>query len=160
MFQGTDLPYTIVTAVKRGAGGTFRFLLGSNDSVAANSQNAVGQRYNSIDEYVIYRRDSGATSATTEKGTANNNAVIIRWQNSGTVAEVYVNGSSVGSGANDVGAVTPQDLFSLGAFPTSLTGAANFYLGDIAEVVVYNRLLTSGEQTQIENYFRTKFATY
>jgi hypothetical protein len=160
MFQGTDLPYTIVTAVKRGAGGTYRFLLGSNDSVAGNAQNAVGQRYNSTDEYVIYRRDSANNSAVTEKGTANNNAVIIRWQNSGTVAEVYVNGSSVGSGANDVGVLSSQDIFSLGAFPTGTTTAANFYLGDVAEVVVYNRLLTAGEQTQIENYFRTKFATY
>lgn len=160
MFQGTDTPYTIVTAVKRGAGGTFRFLLGSNESVSGNAQTAIGQRYNSTDEYVIYKRDDTTTSAATEKGTANNNAVIIRWQHSGTVAEVFVNGSSVGSGANDVGILTSQDLFTLGAFPTASSTAANFYVGEIVEVCIWNRLLTAGEQTQVETYFKEKFATY
>ncbi len=161
MFQGTDKAYTIVTAVKRGAGGTYRFMMGSNDVAGGGTaQTVLAQMWNSVSEYVAYKRDSASSSVVSEIGTANGNAVIIRWQSSGTLAEVYVNGTSAGTSANDVGALTVQDVFCIGGFPTGTTTAGTWWLGDIAEVVMYSRLLTAGEQLQIEAYFKTKFATY
>jgi hypothetical protein len=161
IFQGTDKAWTIVTAVKRAAGGTYRFLMGSNDIAGGgNAQVILSHKWNSVDDYVVYKRDTAAASVDSHIGTSGDTAVIIRWQHSGTVAEVYVNGSSAGTSANNVGALTVQDVFCIGGFPTAATTAANFWVGDIAEVVMYSRLLTAGEQTQIEDYFNDKFATY
>jgi hypothetical protein len=161
IFQGTDKAWTIVTAVKRAAGGTYRFLLGSNDIAGGgNAQVVLSQKWNSVDDYVIYKRDTSGSSVDSHIGTSGDTAVIIRWQHSGTLGEVYVNGASAGTSANNVGALTSQDAFCIGAFPSGLSSGATFWTGDIAEVVMYSRLLTAGEQTQIEDYFKSKFATY
>ena len=161
IFQGTDKAWTIVTAIKRASGGTYRFFMGSNDIAGGgNAQVVLSHKWNSVDDYVIYKRDTAASNVDSHIGTSNDNAVIIRWQHSGTVAEVYVNGTSAGTSANNVGALTVQDVFCIGAFPSGVSSGATWWAGDIAEVVMYSRLLTAGEQLQIEAYFKDKFATY
>ena len=36
--------------------------------------------------------------------------------------------------------------------------SSNFFKGDIAEIIIYNRVLTSSEQQQVENYLMDKYA--
>jgi hypothetical protein len=92
--------------------------------------------------------DSG-TIATSSNVNANNNAnYILGTTFNGASASLYLNGSSAGTG-------------SIGDF----AGGANMFIGggessNIAEVVIYDRVLTTGERQQVEAYLNTKYAIY
>jgi hypothetical protein len=52
--------------------------------------------------------------------------------------------------------IAAGNSFSVGA--TRYNGApSNFYSGDIAEVILYNRALSTSEQVQVENYLKFKY---
>lgn len=78
----------------------------------------------------------------------NTNYLLGATFNESSVATLYLNGASTGSGGI-----------------TSSNGQYNLYIGygepsNIAEMVVYNRVLTTPERQQVEAYLNTKYAIY
>ena len=65
-------------------------------------------------------------------------------------ATLYLNGSSVGSGG-----ITNNTGYTYGAYIGGGDGSSN-----IAEMVIYNRVLTTQERQQVETYLNTKYAIY
>ncbi len=52
------------------------------------------------------------------------------------------------------------DKGSLGARVTSADVGSFFYIGDIAEIIIYNRVLTVAEQTTIKTYLNSRYAIF
>jgi hypothetical protein len=86
----------------------------------------------------------------------NNTAGII----SGTVqynssssasGEVFVNGASGGTGTTSNASINSTTV-QIGSF-----GGANYFIGYIAEVLVYDRVLSSDELTKVHNYLQNKW---
>lgn len=79
----------------------------------------------------------------------NTNYLLGATFNESSVATLYLNGASTGSGAI-----------------TGMNGQYNLYIGglgepsNIAEMVIYNRVLTTTERQQVEAYLNTKYAIY
>jgi hypothetical protein len=159
IINGDDKPLTIVMAVKATNSTAFPTILGTNELTVGNTQFRCRLRNNSVSTYFMGLRDGAGTDANISGGTSDTNVKIVRFQTSGTAAEIFANNSSVASGAMDVSTCSAT-WFCLGATPTSASAGANFFGGEIAEIAVYSRLLSAGEQTQVETYFKDKFATY
>jgi hypothetical protein len=92
--------------------------------------------------------DGGTLSISSNINANNNTNYILETTFNGASASLYLNGSSAGTG-------------SVGDF----SGGANMFIGggessNIAEVVIYNRVLTTGERQQVEAYLNTKYAIY
>ena len=76
---------------------------------------------------------------------------IFRGSRSGTAQAIQRNNGTAST--NSLGANVTLDEFQVGAGP----GAANFHTGGIAEIIIYNRLLTAGEMVQINRYLSNKW---
>lgn len=159
IINGDDKPMTIVMAVKPTLSGAFPTIIGTNEITVGNTQFRVRARNNSSNTYLMALRDGAGTDANISGGTSTTAVQIIRWQTSGTAAEIFVNNSSVASGALDLATCTATWL-TIGAIPTAATTGTNFQAMDLAEIAIYSRLLTAGEQTQVETYFKNKFSAY
>jgi len=101
----------------------------------------------------LYHNGTFVTSSVT---LANNTAGII----SGTVqynssssasGEVFVNGTSGGTGTTSNATINSTTV-QIGSF-----NGANYYTGYIAEVLVYDRVLSSDELTKVHNYLQNKW---
>jgi hypothetical protein len=162
--DGIDHAYTVVTVMQKdNSGGEHMLSFGISDLVG-NGQWCIGIRHYSRDIYLQDKRDSdGLDEKTFECGTTDENVKIVRWQSDGQSAETFVNGSSVGTGSLDPVKGITGAYCTIGAYPNFVDINAAPYnpmKGKLAELIVYNRLLTSGEQDQVEAYCRERFATY
>ena len=101
----------------------------------------------------------GASSAGMHVGT---------WQRSAseTIANssLRIDGESLSSVNSGNGSASPNlpssevvNFVGAGAFHTGNIG--NFVIGDIAEILIYNRALNSTERRQVEEYLQEKWAT-
>lgn len=77
--------------------------------------------------------------------------------NTGTTERVYEDGTQINSAASDPMIDQTTQPCCVGA--ASDNTANNRWTGDLGEILVYNRLVTGGEQTSIESYLRTKWGT-
>ena len=77
----------------------------------------------------------------------------------GTDQNVYSNGSF--SDQFNIGGniATSTGLFQIGGYNQSFN-AAEYFNGRIAEIIMYNRAVTSIERQQVEAYLNTKYAIY
>jgi hypothetical protein len=71
-----------------------------------------------------------------------------------TTGKILVNGSEKASGSLNNLNNTTRAVNHIG---TDNSESANFYSGSIAELLIYNRLLTTSEQTAIEAYLMQKY---
>jgi hypothetical protein len=73
--------------------------------------------------------------------------------NSSVTATVSVNGTAIGSGTVYVPPVTPRTANYLGRsyWPEG------WFAGDLSEVLVYNRALTTSEVAAVTSYLTTKY---
>ncbi len=162
--DGVDHPYTVVTVMKKDNTGPEHMLPFGLSDLTGAGQWTIGIRHYSREIYLQDKRDSdGQDEQMFECGTTDENVNVVRWQSDGTAAETFINGSSVGTGAlNAVKGITGA-YCAIGAYPnyndTSLT-PYNPMKGKFGELIVYNRLLNSTEQTQVESYCRSRFASY
>jgi hypothetical protein len=159
IINGTDVPFTIVMAVKPVLTAANPTAIGTNEITVGNTQFRLRFRAAGVSTFFLGLRDGAGTDVTFSGGTSTATAQIVRAQSSGTAGEIFSNNVSVASGAFNVDACTAT-WFAFGATPTSATAGANFFGGEIAEVAIYSRLLTAGEQAQVETYFKNKFAAY
>ncbi|MEM9329231.1 MAG: Calx-beta domain-containing protein, partial [Bacteroidota bacterium] len=83
------------------------------------------------------------------------------WQSSDGEYEIYKNGSLDGSGTHATGVtMTPGGTLVLGAEQDNLGGgfdAAQDFDGDLAEVMIYNRVLNDAQRILVENYLGAKY---
>jgi hypothetical protein len=159
IINGTDVPFTIVMAVKPVLSGGFPTVMGTNENPSGNTQFRARFRNSSVNTFYMALRDGSGTDVSISAGTPTATVQIVRYQSSGTAAEIFSNNSSVASGSFNVAACSAT-WFTFGATPTAATTGTNFQPMDLGEVCVYSRLLNSTEQGQIETYFRNKFAAY
>jgi hypothetical protein len=78
----------------------------------------------------------------------------------GTTANLYDNGGNVGT--NVFSWNTHNGTFCIGAYFTNdnIGSLQELLVGKIAEIVVYDRVLTTPERQQVETYLNTKYAIY
>jgi hypothetical protein len=82
--------------------------------------------------------------------------------NSGTLISAFLNGTLVGTAdpADQSGGSNSSGEFSIGSEVT-LDEIDNFFCTcDIAEIIIYNRQVTTSERQQVEAYLNTKYAIY
>jgi len=82
--------------------------------------------------------------------------------NSGTLISAFLNGDAVGTAdpADQSGGNNSTGAFSIGSEVT-LNEADNFFCTcDIAEIIIYNRAITTPERQQVEAYLNAKYAIY
>jgi hypothetical protein len=72
---------------------------------------------------------------------------------------MYANGFEVGSGSIGGNISTSTGTLQIGGYNKSFN-AAEYFNGDVAEIIMYNRAVTSTERQQIEAYLNTKYAIY
>lgn len=80
------------------------------------------------------------------------NPYIYSVSGNGSATSFYRNGGLIASNANGVSA---PGIISLGGWGTGNTEQSN---GDVAEVLVYNRVLDNAERQEVENYLNLKYA--
>jgi hypothetical protein len=100
--------------------------------------------------YIQNGGDAGIDAVVSDTNVNNNTNYIIESTFSGTSASIYLNGAAVGTG-------------NIGEYG----GGLNMFLGNVgggdeasntAEVVIYNRVLTTPERQQVEAYLMSKYA--
>jgi len=127
-------------------------------------------RYGGTDRGVFYNLNTGVTNTNiisydynspsylyyNTTGAAN---VILTRENNSTTATIYNGSTQTGTGSkNDLQNRTYRQFHNLGMFasPTGTgdTTPVNTYY---CEVIIYNRVLTAGEKTQVWNYLSSKW---
>jgi hypothetical protein len=72
---------------------------------------------------------------------------------------MYADGFEVGSGSIGGNISTSTGTLQIGGYNKSFSGA-EYFNGDVAEIIMYNRAVTSTERQQVEAYLNTKYAIY
>jgi len=84
---------------------------------------------------------------------------ILSMTYNGTTQNVYSNGNFSNNFLIGGNIETSTGVFQIGGYNQSFNAAEYFY-GQIAEIIMYNRAVTSTERQQIEAYLNTKYAIY
>jgi hypothetical protein len=103
---------------------------------------------------------SNANDCSIENGTANNAFALISYKidNSGNISAFY-NGGSEGTGQNSsMASQNGLGEIYIGQSQSNITSEGLY--GDIAEIVMYSRSVTTPERQQVEEYINTKYAIY
>jgi len=149
MFTGSDLPHSIFIAHRKttNPGGTAHSLITASRS---SSTTPVHQHYTNSSYNHFRRPDSGGASTPNGSFVLDTNVNIWSIVFSGTEISSWINGAAnVSAQAHDVGALT-VDRVTIGAWnTTSVLQPANF---DLAEILIFNRALSTSERTSLENY--------
>ena len=156
-FSGSDLPMTIFTVHRSFDNSANKMIF----SLGRNSSNTPLHllRANSAAVKNAFRRDDASSSVNTNFGSSTTALEIFSNVFTGTDITLYVNGTLSGAAnqAMNVGTIT-LDRASLMARDTG--GAVSEYTGGyLAEVVIYNRALTTGERESVEDYLTAKYIT-
>lgn len=144
-----------------GAGPNTRFVVSrrasedaSNDNIFTITQGSAARislQYSSTSGRVSFVHNV-SNNLIFSNGNTNTNFQVIMGRRSGTTQALAVDGGTevTDTNASDVTGITDRDLFALNQITSFLTG-------DIAEALVYSRSLSSGEITQIIDYFTAKW---
>lgn len=122
---------------------------------SANSANAITCRHSgAVTTVQSFRIDTGGNTGVSGTATLGTNPEYVSYEYDGTTWSFRVGGAAAGSGA---GVRTPVcDLVSVGARRQS--GAYGQYItGKIADIFVYDHVLTAGETTTLEGYITGKY---
>ena len=99
-------------------------------------------------------------ASTTSLGTSNSAYVgqpnVVSLRRSVNVLQAFVNGTQQGSDVAST-AVATTNVNAQMFLGTSTTGGGSGLLGDLAELIIYKRALTTDERTQVENYLGRKW---
>lgn len=154
VFTGNDTPVSVFAVHKP----TNTSPIGPTIWSAGNSANSVGlfmhDNSTNFNASRIVKRDnaSAAVFASTAVIPANT-PTIMSMSCAGTTLKAWKNGTLFYNGAFNVGTVT-FDRFTIGARPNP---PDYFYVGDIAEIIIYNRALSDSEVASIEDYLGNKW---
>lgn len=146
-FAGSDVACTIMSAVKFNSLATAGEVWSFGSSASNNQVMALSNT--TTPEYNVLRRDDAATSKTFSAGTPTTSSMaILSLVFSGTVGQLFVNGTQIGSDTNlDVGALT-VNRFAFGALLRSV--ASVFLSGDLPESLIHPTALSTANRLLIE----------
>ena len=117
---------------------------------AGGGQNRWITFYNTTVGSISFRNDGAGASSVSSSGNTNTQFQIIRGRREGTTQAIAINSGSESSNTNATNAtITSLDIGGVG---TSLS-----LEGEVAEVIVYSRSLTSTEISDVENYLAAKW---
>lgn len=145
--------HTVFAVTKRDADINSIELIYNMGTGGTNSRNAmffanVGQN--------IYRSDAGASSNITLASLTTNAYHLYRGTYNGLTTLTFDADNNATSGTNSSGVVSSD---SSSFFLGSRSDTQFYLIGSICELIMFNRLLTSAEQTAMETYLKTKWAT-
>ncbi len=101
---------------------------------------------------IDWRSNNAGSGTTSNTGNTNTNFQILRGRRSGVTQAVAVNGGAETTDSNG------SDITGIdSAFIGTLTGAANFLEGSLAEILMYNRSLSTLEIAIVERYLSNKW---
>jgi len=125
---------------------------------AANSGNTTilfGHDNGNSNTFRIFKRDDASILAQGVTTTAAaSTPVMSSMSYAGSTLKAWKNGTSFYNGSFNVG-VTTLNTFALGIRPTS--SISNYFSGDIAEILIYNRALSDDQVASIQQYLSTKW---
>jgi hypothetical protein len=121
------------------------------------------QQYSDADNLAFYIGFSSGTACRIYNGdnlsslteTNNNQTYLFGTTVEGDQGELFLNGVSDGDGY--CGEITPAGAYYIGRW---VSGAATTTIMKMAEIVIYDRVLTTPERIQVEAYLNTKYAIY
>jgi hypothetical protein len=108
--------------------------------------------YNGGPYFSTYHNGSVAASSVSTLNTWNVGLAEFSGSSGNLTSNIYINNTLTGTGITTTDA-TPNSNIELGGF----AGPGNYLTGSIAEVLVYNRVLTLTEKTDIYNYLNNKW---
>ena len=126
--------------------GSFEPMYNFRTGAAAN---AAFMLFSTVAGNIDYRNNTSGTLPNT--GNTNTDFQILRGRRNGTTQAIAVNGGA--EATNNSGGDNASSVMYLG----SLSGVGNFLFGDIAEVIFYNRSLSTAEISIVENYLSSKW---
>jgi hypothetical protein len=113
-----------------------------------------------IGDYVSFPQNvDGWSDYQTQINIQNSIPRILSMTYDGTNQNVYSNGNF--SNTFNIGGniATSTGILQIGGYNKSFNDEEYFY-GQIAEIIMYNRAVTSTERQQVESYLNTKYAIY
>jgi hypothetical protein len=127
------------------------------DQTAGGAQIAQYIRHNGTTVEAIAFSGGSAFTDTVPSAVAANVAKCYSVTRSATAVEIWVDGVSNGpTVATGTPTVLANQALTIGA---NQSAGFQFFQGDIAEVIAYNRVLTTTERQQVESYLKTKWGT-
>lgn len=122
---------------------------------AANTNTISLQRYSTTagPGFYVYSGASGSSVVSTSGLTTSQYQLVEALHNGSNVATLYTNGTQIVQGAiNSIPNITRT-----GNIGTNYSHSGNFIQGQIAEVIVYNKILTDSERQTVESYIYGKY---
>lgn len=159
--NGEDLPSTV-------------FCIGKLNSLGSGTEERTYWSWNRSSsgsrEFLFEQQTNVATWRSSKEGTGGNMDVPVDagaddldWHyftaaHTGTATTIYIDGVNINTDDEDEGDLASNE-FGIGARLSSV-GPSNFFDGRIYELIVYNRLLTVNEISQVHAYIRNNVFKY
>lgn len=154
--QGTDQPYSAVAACMATSAAARHIVVGAGHTGSTQFIRYISCE-NAPGPWATTKTDDAAAAVSANNAAVGNTTpVVLSSVVPGTTASTWANGTIVtNAGAFDVGN-TNVTRVSLGA--ANVGGSpVNFHLGDIYEVVIYSRAITTTERVMLERYLGNKW---
>lgn len=156
-FDGSKLiasSYTVIVVEQRANNSVNNYFI-AGVNAAANANLILGYRFDSTITFSQYSNDLDATVDAYSPDTSLIHTFIY---NSNSGKNYYRNGVAVtlvtgAAGANPLDGLQSYDSAIIGSF----LPVANYYAGDIAEIIIFNKALTSAERHDVEAYLSKKW---
>lgn len=154
LFSGTDQPFSMVMVAKKigNVGNGTYFSFSRSSSVTPLHL----LRTNTTVSYGSVRRDDANTLSNLTAGTPDTTAHVLAWVFTGTAVTLHIDGTSTIGAAQDVGAMT-VDQVDIGAVH-SIT-ASDFANMDVGEVILASTALSDADRIFLQGYLKTRWGT-
>lgn len=130
----------IITQWASGSSGRMGLTVSDLSDNKLNLFHVTGSAYNGYSNSVVFNSTWTITATTCSNGT------ISHWINSSSDGSTSTTSFAPAATSTYIGSYGP-------------VGGA-WFSGDIAELIVYNKVLTSDERENVENYLNNKYSTY
>jgi len=160
-----NTPITIIGVAKasastvRGEQPTARYIAGATNN--GGYETALSFGVNKPPNFACNIGISYVGGTDIESNPIGENAIAVSTEiNNGSQISFFVNGSSIGSinASNWSGGNNSTGAFAIGSSITLDEIDNFFFVGDIAEIIIYNRAITTTERQQVEGYLANKYA--
>ena len=142
----TNAAFTTFTVIKTSASG--------NDSIITDLGTNWQLLVTTTPTAKISTLDGGSPSQVI--GITNGTAAIITSHHSSGQSTIRKNNGAYAADVATGNTSALTEVISIG----ERTGAADFYTGDIAEIIIYNRVLSEAEEVLVRRYLNAKYAIY
>ncbi|KXK20454.1 MAG: hypothetical protein QY327_06505 [Fimbriimonadaceae bacterium] len=159
LFSGSDVPWSFFCVWQPLSLGSTTHTLACLASGSSSTQIETFVRVDTASKYNVRRVDNSGV-AKNPIASASTSAVVQRTSAimTGTTVEAFRDGAMVGgigpAADYDVGSLT-LDRFAVGIRRTTFD--SNPLHGDVGELILYGRALSSGERAQVEAYLQRKW---